>query len=84
MTKTGFEFRILVIVICPSTHSTTLRAGLAQAGESFDLAQDREPVERPVERPVEPFGICNLLFGIFGHSNTQKHSTVFSGKAIRL
>jgi len=35
---------------------------LAQGGvESFDLAQDREPVERL----VEPFGICVLLFEIF-------------------
>ena len=34
------------------------RVDFAQGGESFDLAQDREPVERPVERlverPVEP------------------------------
>ena len=29
---------------------------LAQGGESFDLAQDREPVERL----VEPIGICYL------------------------
>jgi hypothetical protein len=36
---------------------------LAQGGESFDSAQDREPAERL----VEPFGICDLLFGIFGH-----------------
>ena len=34
---------------------------LAQGGESFDLAQDREPVERL----AEPFGICVLLFGIY-------------------
>jgi len=35
---------------------------LAQGGgESFDVAQDREPVERL----VEPFGICVLLFEIF-------------------
>ncbi len=34
---------------------------LAQGGESFDSAQDREPVERL----VEPFGICDLLFVIF-------------------
>jgi hypothetical protein len=34
---------------------------LAQGGgESFDFAQDREPVERL----VEPFGICGLSFGI--------------------
>jgi len=33
---------------------------LAQGGESFDSAQDREPVERL----VEPFGICDLLFEI--------------------
>jgi hypothetical protein len=37
----------------------------AQGGESFDFAQDREPVENPelvevVERLVEPFDICNL------------------------
>jgi hypothetical protein len=40
----------------------------AQGGESFDLAQDREPVENPefvevVERPVEPFGTWYLCFG---------------------
>ena len=34
---------------------------LAQGGESFDIAQDREPVERL----VEPFDICILRFGIF-------------------
>ena len=34
---------------------------LAQGGESFDFAQDREPVERL----VEPFGICDLLFENF-------------------
>jgi hypothetical protein len=34
---------------------------LAQGGESFDFAQDREPVERL----VEPFGIYDLLFEIF-------------------
>ena len=35
---------------------------LAQGvGESFDFAQDREPVERL----VEPFVICVLLFEIF-------------------
>jgi hypothetical protein len=34
---------------------------LAQGGESFDSAQDREPAERL----VEPFGICVLLFEIF-------------------
>ena len=33
---------------------------LAQGGESLDLAQDREPVERL----VEPFDICVLLFKI--------------------
>jgi len=33
----------------------------AQGAESFDSAQDREPVERL----VEPFAICYLLFGIF-------------------
>jgi len=34
---------------------------LAQGGESFDSAQDREPVERL----VEPFVICGLVFGTF-------------------
>ena len=34
---------------------------LAQGGESFDFAQDREPVERL----VEPFVICHLMLGIF-------------------
>jgi hypothetical protein len=35
---------------------------LAQGGgESFDSAQDREPVERL----VEPFNICALLFEFF-------------------
>jgi hypothetical protein len=35
---------------------------LAQGGgESFDFAQDREPVERL----VEPFDICVLLFDFF-------------------
>jgi hypothetical protein len=34
---------------------------LAQGGESFDFAQDREPVERL----VEPFVICYLVLGIF-------------------
>jgi hypothetical protein len=33
---------------------------MAQGGESFDLAQDREPVERL----VEPVGIRVLLFEI--------------------
>ena len=34
---------------------------LVQGGESFDSAQDREPVERL----VEPFVICGLVFGTF-------------------
>jgi hypothetical protein len=34
---------------------------LAQGGESFDFAQDREPVERL----VEPFEIWFLVLGIF-------------------
>jgi len=42
---------------------------LAQGGESFDFAQDREPVENPelvavVERLVEPFVFCPLVLGI--------------------
>ncbi len=36
------------------------RVDFAQGHESFDLAQDREPVERL----VEPFGIWYLLFEI--------------------
>jgi hypothetical protein len=36
--------------------------GLAQGGESFDSAQDREPVERL----VEPFGIWVLVFEFWG------------------
>jgi hypothetical protein len=39
---------------------------LAQGGESFDFAQDREPAERL----VEPFGVCDLLFGIFSKYST--------------
>jgi len=34
---------------------------LAQGGESFDSAQDRDPFERL----VEPFGNGDLLFEIF-------------------
>jgi hypothetical protein len=34
---------------------------LAQGGESFDFAQDREPVERL----VEPFVICVLVLEFF-------------------
>ena len=34
----------------------------AQDRESFDLAQDREPVERPVERLVEPFRASDFGF----------------------
>jgi hypothetical protein len=34
---------------------------LAQGGESFDFAQDREPVERL----VEPFEICILVLKFF-------------------
>ena len=45
-----FKFRIWILLF-----------DLAQGGESFDFAQDREPVERL----VEPFGICVLLFGNF-------------------
>ena len=33
----------------------------AQGGESFDFAQDHEPVERL----VEPFVICFLVLGIY-------------------
>jgi len=34
---------------------------LNKSGESFDFAQDREPVERL----VEPFVICNWVLGFF-------------------
>jgi hypothetical protein len=51
---------------------------LAQGGESFNFAQDREPVENSelvnnpepgrrvevVERLVEPFAFCHLVLGI--------------------
>ena len=40
--------------------------GLAQGGESFDFAQDREPVERL----VEPFVICLLVLEIFQFKNS--------------
>ena len=40
---------------------TGLPFDLARGGESFDFAQDREPVERL----IEPFGIGVLLFEIF-------------------
>jgi hypothetical protein len=39
---------------------------LAQGGESFDFAQDREPAE-PL---VEPFDICDLEFLFIQYSNT--------------
>jgi hypothetical protein len=46
---------------------------LAQGGESFDFAQDREPVENSelvevVERLVEPFVIWCLEFFLFKNS----------------
>jgi hypothetical protein len=51
--------------------------GLAQGGESFDSAQDRESFDLAqdrelVERLVEPFGFCDLLFGIFTLYNTLR------------
>ena len=45
---------------------------LAQGGESFDFAQDREPVERL----VEPFGIFILLFGLFYLSKPETSSSL--------
>jgi hypothetical protein len=33
--------------------STGYPFGVAQGGESFDVAQDREPVERPAEPRIE-------------------------------
>jgi len=53
MTQT-FAFMILIIVYWD------LPFDVAQGGESFDFAQDREPVERL----VEPFVIWVLGFGI--------------------
>ena len=52
---------------------------LAQGGESFDSAQDREPVERP----VEPFGICYLLFGIFIYSRKDLALAMWSSSYSR-
>jgi len=53
--KIVYRFGILYFGHCD------LPFDLAQSGgESFDLAQDREPVERL----VEPFVICVLYFGI--------------------
>ena len=53
------RFRILNFGHCD------LPFDLTQGGESFDFAQDREPVENPelvevVERLVEPFDIWDL------------------------
>ena len=50
MTKTQNRVRISNFGHCD------LPFDLAQGGESFDSAQDREPVERL----VEPFDICEL------------------------
>ncbi len=66
---TGFEFRISNFGHCDLPFdSFDLEAldRLTQGGESFDFAQDREPVENPelvevVERLVEPFDISKAL-----------------------
>ena len=50
---------------------------LAQDGESFDFAQDREPVERL----VEPFGICVLLFEIFYYWNLKPDTYLFTNES---
>ena len=53
---------------------------LAQGGESFDSAQDRELVERL----VEPFDIWDLGFGVFMSSQNglsgNRHRAVSEGK----
>jgi hypothetical protein len=59
-------FRSLVLGIW------VLSFDLAQDGESFDFAQDREPVERL----VEPFVVCELELGIF-YSKTQLYLDIF-------
>jgi hypothetical protein len=49
---------------------------LAQGGESFDTAQDREPVERL----VEPFAICVFVLGVFSIKElncTKIYQTIF-------
>ena len=53
MTKTGLVRRRRI-------GHCDLPFDLAQGGESFDLAQDREPVERHVKRLGEPFDILDL------------------------
>ena len=53
MTKTGLVRRRRI-------GHCDLPFDLAQGGESFDFAQDREPVERHVKRLVEPFDILDL------------------------
>jgi hypothetical protein len=50
-------------MFCPRIGHWILPFDLAQGGESFDFAQDREPVERL----VEPFVIWILLFVIFAN-----------------
>jgi len=37
---------------CKDLKTTGFPFDFAQGGESFDFAQDREPVERPVEPPL--------------------------------
>ena len=42
---------------CPESRKKSLTGypfDFAQGGESFDFAQDREPVERPVEPRISP------------------------------
>jgi hypothetical protein len=55
----------------------------AQGGESFDLAQDRELVERPVEPRVSPT-ICGLARndGSFQVSNSLWDGRIRAQKAL--
>ena len=74
MTKTGLEFRILVIVICPSTWlrvvslSTLLRIVSLSNGLSNHLI----------------FEICDLEFLFIQHSSTLRPLAIFTGKTINL
>ena len=57
MTKTYASSQVIIIL---KIGISNLPFGFAQGGESFDSAQDREPVERL----VEPFRISCLGFRI--------------------
>jgi hypothetical protein len=59
--------------------------GFAQGGESFDLAQDREPVERPVEPRVSTaiFGLARSKIPTSSAGNDSffelRHSLIAEG-----